>query len=61
MNEAKRFQNEITVLNSERIKSFEEENKKSEVILKILNKIKQKRIDDLKNKLSQKEDKFIEV
>ena len=61
MSEAKRLQSEMTVLNSERIKSFEEENKKSEVVVKILEKIKQKRIDDLKNKLSQKEDKFIEV
>jgi hypothetical protein len=61
VNEAKRSQSEFTILDSEKIKAYEEENKKSENILNMLERIRQKRIDDLNNKLSQKEDKFIEV
>jgi hypothetical protein len=61
MSEAKRIIYDISVNNSDKINSYEEENKKSELIRNLLEKIKHKRAEDFNIKLSQKEDKFIEV
>jgi hypothetical protein len=59
--ELKRKQLDLNILETEKIKKFEEGNRKSLEMSKIIQKIKNKRNANLEFRISQSHDEFIEI